>query len=360
MPPVLGLAGHAAYACRHSGACCTSGWPIPVEADLLPVIRGALAERRVHPTASPALVVPAGLPPGVAAVLGRDRHRCVFHDPAAGCRLHAALGSTGKPASCRQFPWTAVHDPRGTFVSLSHYCPSALARLLEADPIRLVALDRLDLSIEGIDVTAALPPALDATRLMDWNAVTAWTRQALACCARTTGALDLLDELRALERHAIAWNAAAMSLSAWLATFEPPPRVPRSASRVDWSLDGRVRDAVPAGIETTPGSADTLGRRMADGALEALEAALAPHAAIVGRYVAARLVVCWPLHLGRGLPTATRYVEALIVLLAAELAGDGDGDGCVSRARLTAAIRRVDLLVLHHCDPRALAVALDA
>jgi hypothetical protein len=28
---IYALSIHADYACRHSGACCTSGWPIPAE-----------------------------------------------------------------------------------------------------------------------------------------------------------------------------------------------------------------------------------------------------------------------------------------------------------------------------------------
>ena len=39
----LWLNFHAAYSCHHSGACCSSGWPIPVERDRVIPIRSLAA-----------------------------------------------------------------------------------------------------------------------------------------------------------------------------------------------------------------------------------------------------------------------------------------------------------------------------
>jgi hypothetical protein len=38
---------HVAYACRDSGMCCTSGWPIPVERDRVDLIEQAIAKKSI-------------------------------------------------------------------------------------------------------------------------------------------------------------------------------------------------------------------------------------------------------------------------------------------------------------------------
>jgi len=66
---------HADYACRHAGACCTSGWPIPIEADCearLVRAHGAAIETLLDRTGA--------LPAGTTAVsrVGADG-ACVFY-----------------------------------------------------------------------------------------------------------------------------------------------------------------------------------------------------------------------------------------------------------------------------------------
>ncbi|MGE5360921.1 MAG: hypothetical protein ACM3NQ_18035, partial [Bacteroidales bacterium] len=46
--PVRSLSIHAHYSCRHSGACCTAGWPIPVEPDTTRGLLEAVAEGRLR------------------------------------------------------------------------------------------------------------------------------------------------------------------------------------------------------------------------------------------------------------------------------------------------------------------------
>src|SRR6478672_5284663 len=99
------LSFHAAYACRHSGECCTARWPIPSRGgDLLPL-------------------TPRG---------------CVFHQ-SDHCSIHASFGHDALPVACQQFPRVSVIDPRGASVTLSCFCPTALAMLDEADgPISII------------------------------------------------------------------------------------------------------------------------------------------------------------------------------------------------------------------------------
>ena len=47
-PSTRWLSCHVDYACRHSGACCRSGWPLPVETGVVVAIDGAIASGRLR------------------------------------------------------------------------------------------------------------------------------------------------------------------------------------------------------------------------------------------------------------------------------------------------------------------------
>ena len=124
-PRVFALNVHANWACRHSGACCSAGWAIPVE----PSRRAVLGTDLLIPDAD-----------GV----------CRFHDrDAKRCRVHAEHGEDMLPGSCVHFPRRALIDNRGVHVSLSHFCPTA-ARMLVTTPGPLHIVEN--------------PPAFPATR----------------------------------------------------------------------------------------------------------------------------------------------------------------------------------------------------
>src|SRR5262245_50829867 len=113
---VRSLSFHATYACRHSGACCTADWPIPIEADRLVRLQSALASgllRAVSDGSTPLVATHSWPNASLAhefrsdtpAVLGRHGHACVFFDEDGGrlCRIHSALGHHALPLACRQF-----------------------------------------------------------------------------------------------------------------------------------------------------------------------------------------------------------------------------------------------------------------
>jgi Fe-S-cluster containining protein len=97
---VLALNIHAGFECRHSGACCTAGWPIPVESDALGRIHSAAASLR------PALRLSGPLPDGAAAVIAPlPGGACPFFEPDAGrrCAIQRRLGhDAGRP------PWSSL------------------------------------------------------------------------------------------------------------------------------------------------------------------------------------------------------------------------------------------------------------
>ncbi len=82
-------------------------------------------------------------------------------------------------------------------------------------------------------------------------------------------------------------------------------------------------------------------------------------APLVRRYLAARLVACWPLHYGTGVATAIAYVAALLAVVASELSRQA-APTTSGNADVVAAIAETDRLVVHLAAPDALALGLDA
>src|SRR5688500_11735331 len=143
---VFALSIHADYRCRHSGACCSADWDVPVELPVYRSLRSAVAagQLRVGSGAAPLdpVVVEPGLPDDAAAMLERtNRGDCVFFErPSHLCVVHRDLGEPALPSTCRHFPRVAVQDLRGTFITLSHFCPTAASMLFRDDvPIEIVS-----------------------------------------------------------------------------------------------------------------------------------------------------------------------------------------------------------------------------
>ena len=65
---------------------------------------------------------------------------CVFYHRDSGlCVIHRDLGEPMLPSTCRHFPRLAVRDRAGTFISLTHYCPTAASMLFRDDvPLEIV------------------------------------------------------------------------------------------------------------------------------------------------------------------------------------------------------------------------------
>jgi hypothetical protein len=356
--PALGLVAHARYACRHSGVCCSSDWEIPVEDALHARLARAIGAGEVQPRDGVGLVDRPGLPAGARSVLGRRSGRCAFHTAGpCGCGLHAWGGADAKPVACRQFPWIVVHDPRGTFASLSHVCPAAQDRLVDPALLVLAPLPRAAASFDGLDVRRSLPPALSARCLLDWDALTAWETQALDACARNDAPEGALQDLLALRRHAQRWTAAQGPLARWIAAWTPDASPPAATAwRPDPALDTIVRASAPVGL--------AVPSAIACGDARCWRGGWHGGAPLIRRYLAARLIACWPLHHGTGVTTAIAYGAALLSVLSVEIArraraGSGAGTAAGDAAVL-AAIAETDRLVVHLAAPDALARGLDA
>jgi hypothetical protein len=101
--------------------------------------------------------------------------------------VHRDLGQDLLPSTCRHFPRLAVQDRRGTFISLTHYCPTAAAMLFREDvPLEIVRAPVAfpEAAYEGLVVDEdAWPPLLHPQMLMDLDGYSAWERHMVERCA---------------------------------------------------------------------------------------------------------------------------------------------------------------------------------
>ena len=212
--PAYCLSIHSPYACAHSGACCTAGWPISAEPPLL----AALSRHDLGPawTAERAFEI-ASSPEGPVSILRTDRHACVFYErDRRRCAIHRQAGPAALPTACRNFPRITLTDRRGVFITLSHFCPTAAALLLDDRDITIVeapASLSLNGAVEGLDATSVLPPLLRPGMLTDAEGYAAWEAEAIAVWNdRRYAAEDALAIVSAATDDVCKWRPGTETL----------------------------------------------------------------------------------------------------------------------------------------------------
>ena len=265
---------HAPYRCRHAGACCRAGWTIPFE-------DGTIAARD------------AG---GACSFLDGTAQRC---------SIHHARGVHALPVTCRMFPRVVLHDDRGTFLSLSHFCPTAARLLFDARgeativeaPPPLADIGDLD----GLDARGLWPPLLRPRLLMDLDSYGLWERRAVSILTRDTiDPREALAELEDITARITSWVPGANALQ----------DVVRSA------FDGHTACAPAGASDATTGA--------------------------VKRWLAARLFGSWTAYQGDGLAATLACLRSCLDTFTREADADGD---------VLEAIRRSDLRILHTVAP---------
>ncbi len=337
--PHFWLNVHVGYACRDSGACCSAGWPIPIERDRASVVEQGIATGLVNPAAIPWLVPDASAPPEIAGTLALqpDGH-CVWHQripstagictstpPATErrCAIHSM-----RPLSCAHFPYVCLIDARGVHVTLSHYCPTAASMLFDHHgPVEIVEgpppIPQMALP-EGLDARESLPPTRSEARLMSWDEFTAWERDAIASLFRPAPAFAKATEGR------------------------PDFRLPTPDSRLE--LFDLARAAVPPPLSwpEAPPDFEQSWNRLVEPSWNQFDT-------IVNRYLAAKLFASWAAYLGDGLPDVLRGVEQARAVLQVEAVRQCvRANRVLDAALLKAAIRRSDLLLVHYADRQSL------
>jgi Fe-S-cluster containining protein len=305
---------HVNYACRNSGACCSAGWPIPIERER--------AERvnRLRPDATSWLVPVSGAPEDVAGTLAiADNGHCVFHHHNA-CAIHS-----DKPSSCTHFPFVCLIDQRGVHVTLSHYCPTAAAMLFDHQgPVQIVEGPPPIAGVEvpeGLDARDSLPPLESPTLLMSFDQFSRW-------------------EAETVER----------------VSHGSPPAFPGARSSFDVA---RAAVAAPLSWPAAPDDLDSTWN-------EHVAPAWPSFAGVIGRYLAAKVFASWANYLGDGTEGVLRQkeiAEAVLIVEAARQcslanpAGAGRERPPLDAAMLKEAIRQSDLLLVHYADSRVLSSA---
>ncbi len=316
------LAFHAGYRCRHAGVCCKSGWAIPVDAALHRTLQAAVAWGHLRLDAE----VPAqrlfesvqGLPHGEPAVL---KHKpdgsCVFFEPHRGnlCAIQRQMDHGHLPSACRHFPRVVVLDPRGTFITLSHVCPTAARMLIAGGPANVVTnaigFDE-HVMWEGLDARDALPPLVQPGVLWDWEAWDVWERAVPGQLATSSSPEAALARLGAAVRQVVQWRPGSQPLieivEAALLLTESPNEEPVIDVPQMLELERLVRESVPVDLRRhltsnplTPAQLDVPGWK-------------AWHA-VVGRYLAARAFAGWVGYHGSGLLTWYKSILAAYAVL---------------------------------------------
>jgi hypothetical protein len=356
MSRVYSLSIHADYRCRHSGVCCSSDWDVPVDVPVYRSLGEALARGRVDAVGVPhdegaVLVVDDELPDDAAAMVARTKegHCVFFHRPSGLCVVHRELGHDALPQTCRHFPRLAVRDRRGTFISLSHYCPTAATMLFRDMPITIVPDPEAfpPAEYEGLMVDdEAWPPLLNPKVLMDLDSYGAWERHMVWRCASghqlPEGVVaTLARDARLLQDFAPAREHLSDRIAALPQTLieEPPP------TGLAVSLDHLdvVTAAIPDDLKPV---ADT------DGLDAAYQTFVLPEwsrwAAPLRRYLAAKAFANWTAYQGRGIQSIVHGLEAALALVRVEASRRcRDSERPIDEEQLRDAIRSADFTLNH-------------
>jgi len=307
----------------------------------------------VAPAAQPLdpFILGPDLPDDAAAMIERTpTGDCVFFERGTHlCVVHRDLGESALPLTCRHFPRVAVRDARGTFVTLSHFCPTAASLLFrDSIPTRIVqnpaAFPPAD--YDGLAVTdEELPPLLAPRMLMDPAAYTEWERHMVARCAADAPPEAVIATLTRDARLLRQWKPGGAPLvdavralpHEYVAAAVPDILGPSLA------LYREVMQAVPDDLRPEPDE---------DGLETAFVALVGPgwesFRGPLNRYLAAKAFASWTAYQGRGVATIVRGLEVAIALVRVEAArACRDASRAVDQPLLLEAIRRADFALNH-------------
>lgn len=341
------LSFHAAYQCRHSGECCRARWPIPFNRQEVARVESL---RLVD-----APFVHTGGDRWAAFATRHPEGHCIFFDPNRRlCAIHRTGGEGALPITCRMFPRIVLNDGRGTFLTLSHYCPTAAALLLDPGPLTTIVEAPASLIpagvVEGLDASDTWPPLLRPDVLMDHASYALWERHAIASLAGPDLApSQALDAIASATTALTAWSPGGTALCDAVTRAFDRAETHTADWEPDFSLVALVLRAVP--VELLGGTA------FSDRSSVAFTAHIAaPYAAAINRWLAARVFATWISYQANGLRPIVRYLRACLSVLLVELCRDST-QGSDER-RFLDAVRRSDHLIVHLADSQRLATLL--
>jgi len=321
---VHALSFHADYRCRHSGECCTADWDVPVEVPIFRSLTEAIGAGRLVPVQENAFLTEPDLPDGAGAMLDRTpAGDCVFFARGTNlCIVHRDLGESALPATCRHFPRLAVRDARGTFITLSHFCPTAASMLFRDDvEVEIVANPPAfpPADYEGLVVKPDdWPPLLNPRVLTDLEGYSAWERHMVARCANIGLAPEAV--LATLHRDAALlrrWKPGSATLAQAVAALprDIVPGAPPASLERSLELHAEAMRAVPDDLKPPPDE-----QRLPEAFVQHVVPAWPAFAAPLNRYLAAKAFATWTAYQGRGVATIVRGLECALALVRVEAA----------------------------------------
>ena len=320
-----------------------------------------VAARKIRPAGTAAALFVEAWPHGAGTmnVARRDDGDCVFFDREDGrrCVIHRDAGPEALPTACRHFPRRMLRDDRGTFISLSHFCPTAAAMLFTPDTLDVEEAHpplRLEEPVEGMDAVGALPPLVRPGVLSDLDGYSVWERHCLAVFSRRD--LDYqqaLDLVAAATERVRGWRPGGCRLATHVHTaFEGAcvqDGVDKTAqARAMGTLRSLCEDRVSNDLAPIEGF-DDHWTRLAAPSFEAFDVAMK-------NYLAARLFANWIAYQGRGLRSIVEWLRTCAALVRHHaLRRALDSGTALDRGDFIEAIRMADLLLLHLIDTQAFA-----
>lgn len=265
------------------------------------------------------------------------------------------------PVACRHFPRRILHDSRGTFISLSHFCPTAARMLLAPASLAVVEAQpplRLPPPLEGLDASEALPPLLRPGLLCDPAGYQVWEYTGMATFARgdlTFG--ECVDVIAAATEAVRLWEPGHESLAERVGTAFDAARFIKGSD-----IDAQER-AMTTAAALSAGRASDIPP--IDRFEEHWERHIAGHFAAFDRamrnYLAARLFANWIAYQGRGLRSIVEWLRVCAAVVRHELltrvldSGSPPGEDDFIEA-----VRTADLILLHGPDTAAFAKSVAA
>jgi hypothetical protein len=329
-PRIVALTLHADYACRHSGACCTAGWAIPVEAPRQAVV-------------------------GTALLVPSDDGACTHYDgDARRCRVHRDHGEAMLPLACQHFPRRALVDERGVSVTLSHYCPTAAELLFRTD----VGLDVIeappafppDREYDGLDGRGEWRPLVRPGLLFDDRSYERWERFLVSALAAGTPTHDTLRRIATAAEHLRGWRPGIGALGDHLTIAMARPADPHALDRfrrfTRISTYDDVVACVPAGL-TRPEPLDQVDAVLT----RFVNPFWRNWSRVVSRYLATKAFASWNAYQAFGVRTHVAELivsEQVLRIEAARMCARHREP--LDRAALFDAIRAADRLLMHLVD----------
>jgi hypothetical protein len=263
------------------------------------------------------------------------------------------------PSACRHFPRVVVLDPRGTFITLSHVCPTAARMLIAGGSANVVsgAIGFDEHSIwEGLDARDALPPLVQPGVLWDWEAWDVWERAVPARLAQERSGEAALGALEPAVQRVARWRPGGEPLvdavEQALAEDAPAAEAALGATQV-LKLERLVWQSVPHDLRRHLKNEPLMPAQLDVPGWEAWQP-------VVSRYLAARAFAGWVGYYGSGLLTWYKSVQAAYAALRVSCARATLAAGrALDEPLMIDALANADRLLIHMASAADLAAALD-